>query len=198
MDMLERIQDLCKRSGINPSKLEIELGFGKGTLYKWDKSSPSTDKLSKVANYLKVSTDYLLFGFEKSRIIILVEAARCGRTIEQFSKEVNVDEEYLNSICNGDITEPPSPEILKSIMDSPDSQLISDYYELMEAAGHIDHQTALEHKIEELKVIASENSPKSDDEDIRRIERARKNMTDQDKKRMMKILEASFDEAFDD
>lgn len=60
MSILERIQELCKENGINPSKLEIELGFGKGTLYKWDKSSPNTDKLSKVADYFGVSVDYLL------------------------------------------------------------------------------------------------------------------------------------------
>jgi len=60
MSILEKIQDLCKENGTNPSKLEIELGFGKGTLYKWDKSSPNTDKLSKVADYFGVSIDWLL------------------------------------------------------------------------------------------------------------------------------------------
>lgn len=37
-----------------------------------------------------------------------------------------------------------------------------------------------------------------DDPDIRRIERARKNMPEKDKKRMMKILEASFEDYFSD
>lgn len=60
MSILKKIQELCKERGTNPSKLELELGFGKGTLYKWDKSSPSTDKLSKVADYFGVSIDYLL------------------------------------------------------------------------------------------------------------------------------------------
>ena len=60
MSILEKIQELCKEKGTNPSKLEIELGFGKGTLYKWDKSSPNTDKLSKVADFFGVSVDYLL------------------------------------------------------------------------------------------------------------------------------------------
>jgi transcriptional regulator with XRE-family HTH domain len=60
MTILERIQELCKERNTNPSKLEIELSFGKGTLYKWDKSSPNTDKLSKVADYFNVSVDYLI------------------------------------------------------------------------------------------------------------------------------------------
>lgn len=36
MNILKRIQLLCKEAGINPSNLEVELGFGKGTLYKWN------------------------------------------------------------------------------------------------------------------------------------------------------------------
>lgn len=60
MTILETIQNLCLEKGINPSKLEIELGFGKGTLYKWSKSSPNTDKLQKVADYFHVSLDYLV------------------------------------------------------------------------------------------------------------------------------------------
>lgn len=60
MGILDRIQELCKKKGINPSRLEVELDFGKGTLYKWDKSSPSTDKANRVAEYFGVSVDYLL------------------------------------------------------------------------------------------------------------------------------------------
>ena len=39
---------------------------------------------------------------------------------------------------------------------------------------------------------------RSDDPDIRRIERARKNMSDQDKQKMMNILKASFEDYFSD
>ena len=42
------------------------------------------------------------------------------------------------------------------------------------------------------------NPPQSDDPDIRRIERARKNMPDADKKFMMDILTRSFSEYFED
>ncbi len=60
MRLLEKIQELCREKGTNLSKLEIELGFGKGTLYKWGKSSPNTDKLLRVADYFGVSLDYLI------------------------------------------------------------------------------------------------------------------------------------------
>ncbi|WP_041712944.1 helix-turn-helix domain-containing protein [Cellulosilyticum lentocellum] len=60
MMLVEKIQELCRRNATTQSSLERELGFGKGTISKWDKSSPSTDKLQKVADYFHVSIDYLL------------------------------------------------------------------------------------------------------------------------------------------
>lgn len=58
--MLEKIQGLCKIHKITLTQLERELGFGRGALYKWTKSFPTADNLQKVADFFKVSTDYLL------------------------------------------------------------------------------------------------------------------------------------------
>jgi len=60
MALLENIQYLCGEQGTSVPKLEQSLGFGKGAIYKWEKSSPTADKLQKVANYFRVSLDYLL------------------------------------------------------------------------------------------------------------------------------------------
>jgi transcriptional regulator with XRE-family HTH domain len=56
------IQSLCGKHGISVPLLEKELGFGKGSVYKWDKNSPSIDKLQKVAEYFNVSIDSLISG----------------------------------------------------------------------------------------------------------------------------------------
>lgn len=56
----DRIKALANARGIGLPKLEMELGFGNGTIVKWNKSSPSADKLQKVADYFDVSIDYLL------------------------------------------------------------------------------------------------------------------------------------------
>ena len=45
---------------IADSCLEKTLGFGNGTIKKWGESSPSVDKLKKVADYFGVSVDYFL------------------------------------------------------------------------------------------------------------------------------------------
>lgn len=59
--LYERIKNLCAKHNITINKLESELGFGSSSVKKWERtSSPSVDKIMKVANYFDVSIDYLL------------------------------------------------------------------------------------------------------------------------------------------
>lgn len=58
--LLERIKDLCKSRGITVSKLEDDLNFSSNTIYQWKKRVPGTKKIQEVADYFKVSIDYLL------------------------------------------------------------------------------------------------------------------------------------------
>lgn len=60
MDLLERIQEVCKEKGITVAELERESGIAQRTIYKWNQQSPSAERLQKVADYLDVSVDYLL------------------------------------------------------------------------------------------------------------------------------------------
>jgi len=67
MNLRDRVRELANSKGLSLPKLESELGFGNGTIVKWDKSTPNTDKLLKVANYLDVSLDYLMTGKESDK-----------------------------------------------------------------------------------------------------------------------------------
>ncbi|ACL77368.1 helix-turn-helix domain-containing protein [Ruminiclostridium cellulolyticum] len=58
--LYDRIQKLCKENGTNIAALERACGLGNATIKKWSNSTPSGDKLSKVADYFNVTTDYLL------------------------------------------------------------------------------------------------------------------------------------------
>jgi len=59
-NLYERIQLLCQKRGVTISRLETELGFGNSSVKKWkEKSSPSIDKIIKIASYFDVSIDYL-------------------------------------------------------------------------------------------------------------------------------------------
>lgn len=60
MTLRDRIRDLANAKGMSLPILEATLGFGNGTIVRWDKSSPTAEKLQKVADYFNVSTDYLL------------------------------------------------------------------------------------------------------------------------------------------
>ena len=60
MTLKERIKQLANAKGLSLPALEAQLGFGNGTILKWDKSTPNADKLVKVADYFNVSVDYLL------------------------------------------------------------------------------------------------------------------------------------------
>lgn len=64
MNMKERIKALAKERGKSLPDLEQELGFGSGTIVKWDKVAPRSDKLQMVANYFGVTIDYLMTGIQ--------------------------------------------------------------------------------------------------------------------------------------
>jgi repressor LexA len=66
MNLTDRIRSIAAEEGHTFASIERSLSFGQGTIRKWDKSSPSCDKLLRVANLLSVSTDYLLTGIETS------------------------------------------------------------------------------------------------------------------------------------
>lgn len=54
------IKELCDENNTNIGQLEKELKFGVSTIHRWKTASPSTDKLSIVADYFNVSLDYLM------------------------------------------------------------------------------------------------------------------------------------------
>ncbi len=60
MTLVERIRVLANQEGMNLPELEAKLGLGNGTISRWNKSKPNTEKLIIIADHFKVSTDYLL------------------------------------------------------------------------------------------------------------------------------------------
>lgn len=56
--MYAKIQELCKKNKTSISKLEVDLGFSRGSIFKWDAHNPSFDKVQMVAEYFNVSIEY--------------------------------------------------------------------------------------------------------------------------------------------
>lgn len=57
--MYDQIRKLCKQRQISVGELEEKAGIAQRTICRWDKSSPSIDKVIKVADYLGVTLDEL-------------------------------------------------------------------------------------------------------------------------------------------
>lgn len=60
--MVSRIKQLCKENRVPLKRLEEMFSLGQNSIYRWDKSYPSIDKVAKIAQFFGVSIDYLFFG----------------------------------------------------------------------------------------------------------------------------------------
>lgn len=68
MSLLDRIKVLASTHQLTLAELERKLDFSNGSLRKWDTSTPSGDKIEKVADFFNVSTDYLLGRTDNPKI----------------------------------------------------------------------------------------------------------------------------------
>lgn len=60
MNTYEIIKELVKQRFMTVAQLERTLDLSNGSISKWAKSKPNSEPLEKVADYLNISTDYLL------------------------------------------------------------------------------------------------------------------------------------------
>ncbi|AIG44409.1 helix-turn-helix domain-containing protein [Streptococcus suis] len=64
----EKIKELADKQGISLNQLEEKLGFSRNTIYNMKKSTPNVERVSKIADYFNVSTDFLLGRTDNPRI----------------------------------------------------------------------------------------------------------------------------------
>lgn len=106
MSIVKRIQEMCDSKDTTLIGLERELKLGRGTIRRWDETSPSAEKLQKVADYFGVTTDYLL-----SRDINAKGKRDILRELDAMRKNLMESEGLL---FDG---EPASEEAIASILD---------------------------------------------------------------------------------
>lgn len=63
--LVKSIRKLCKNNNVPVSQLENDLNFGAGLISRWNKSSPSLDKIVDIADYFHVSIDEVV-GYKNS------------------------------------------------------------------------------------------------------------------------------------
>lgn len=59
-ETFEKIKELAKKRGKSLSQVEEDLGYGRNTLYKIKNSTPNAERITEIASYFYISTDYLL------------------------------------------------------------------------------------------------------------------------------------------
>lgn len=73
MNSVERVRSICKERKIPISKLEKDLGFANGYIAQLRKGVFPADRLSAIAEYLSVSSDYLIYGEENKKTPLVNE-----------------------------------------------------------------------------------------------------------------------------
>ena len=66
MGIYKNIQNVCREKGMTINGLEVQLGFGRGSIYKWDSHMPSVAKVKDVADVLGVTVDDLINAREET------------------------------------------------------------------------------------------------------------------------------------
>lgn len=62
MGLYENVKSIAKSRGYSINQLEKELGFARSYISKFQKITPSMDKVQKIADFLDVSVDRLING----------------------------------------------------------------------------------------------------------------------------------------
>ena len=107
MNCVERVKQICKERKIPISKLEKDLGFSNGYVGQLKKGSFPAERLSKIADYLSLSPQYLMYGEEPAPDPVLT--SRDERDIEKIlarTKEQLLSQEGL--MFDGDPASPGS------------------------------------------------------------------------------------------
>lgn len=118
--MKERIRQLAKAKNLSLTKLEEELGFGNGTITKWDKASPNLDKLKKVADYFNVSIDYLI-GRENTQQknalppLTVKDEKMLAKELERIMNDVSQDD---FAAMGGTVEDENDRELLRSALET--------------------------------------------------------------------------------
>ncbi len=85
MGLYENVKEIAKSKGYSINKLEQELGFARSYIGKFKTITPSADKIQKIADFLGVSSEYLLTGNETEKYYLDEKTAKLAQ--EMFEDE---------------------------------------------------------------------------------------------------------------
>ena len=89
MNCVERVKALCKERKIPISKLEKDLGFANGYIGQLRKGVLPADRLLQVAEYLDVSTEFLMTGNEKTPTLTEKDERDIAKDLERIMSQLD-------------------------------------------------------------------------------------------------------------
>lgn len=101
MSIVERIKETLVQKGLSMRELEQKLGFGRAAIYKWDKNSPSVDKIIAVSNFLHVSLSWLATGKAEENSDRVVDE-NTQKFLQDYKKLSDLDRmkiKYFMEVC---------------------------------------------------------------------------------------------------
>lgn len=124
MTLFERLKLLANKQGKSINKVEEDLSLPRNSLYSWKKVTPAYERLSLVANYFGVSTDYLMNGETPKEIDEIIDtttfdrikelADRQGKSLQKVATDLEFSPNYFYNLKS---KKSPSAEHLAKIAD---------------------------------------------------------------------------------
>lgn len=81
MNSIDRIKEICVGRGIAISRLERDCGFSNGYIRGMKEGKMSAERLKKVADYLGVTSEYLLTGEPQDNYYINPQTAEMAQEL---------------------------------------------------------------------------------------------------------------------
>lgn len=127
MSMVDRIRILAEEKRTTLAGIERDLNLGQGSIRKWDASSPSVEKVDRIAKYFNVSLDYIL-GKTDARdsymakknapatpVITAKDEKDIAKNLEKIMAELDNDES--GPLCYGGEISDTTKELLKGALE---------------------------------------------------------------------------------
>ena len=108
MGLYENVKKAANAKGYSINRLEKELGFARSYIGKFKTITPSVDKIQKIADFLDVSTDYLMTGKEDAPQAPQLNARDkrdIAKDLESIMEKLNNQEDGPASFDGQDIPE---------------------------------------------------------------------------------------------
>ncbi|ORI80657.1 helix-turn-helix domain-containing protein [Leuconostoc mesenteroides] len=110
MTLVSRIKEVAKKQNMSLIDVALKAGIAENSIYGWTQKTPKSDTLSKVADVLHVSTDYLLGRTDEMN----------PTTVETVKKADIDDDELLLSFQGKDVTPEYRDAIIAILRTMPD------------------------------------------------------------------------------